>query len=170
MTFDHRHPPPCRGRDNRLERAVPETEIDVCLARFDAMLARAAHDLRRRVEAHRLRIEQRSGKRRRVMAFDPGRDIDEMGEAGSMALGEAIFAKALDLIEAALGELGRIAARRHAADHLLMQGVDGAAAAEGRHGAAQLVRPRAAVNFAATMASRIACSWNSGTPIVLPST
>ena len=25
-------------------------------------------------------------------------------------------------------------------------------------------------NFAATMASRMACSWNSGTPMVLPST
>ena len=123
----------------RFERAVPEAEIDVGLARLDAVIACAAHDLRRRVEAHRLRVEQRRGKRRRVMAFDPGRDIDEMGEARGVALGEAIFAEALDLIEAALGELGRIAARRHAAHHLLVQSVDGAAAAEGRHGAAQLV-------------------------------
>ena len=73
------------------------------------------------------------------MAFDPGRDIDETGEARGVALGKAIFAKALDLVEAALGEVGRIAARCHAADHLLLQAVDGAAAAEGRHGAAQLV-------------------------------
>ena len=63
-----------------------------------------------------------------------------MREARGVALGEAIFAEALDLVEAALGELGRIAARRHAAHHLLVQPVDGAAAAEGRHGAAQLVR------------------------------
>ena len=121
------------------ERAVPQAEIDVGLARLDAMLAGAAHDLGRRVEPHRLGIEQRGGKRRRVMAFQPGRDIDQMGEARGVALGEAIFAEALDLVEAALGELGRIAARRHAADHLLAKLVDGAAAAEGGHGAAQLV-------------------------------
>ena len=63
-----------------------------------------------------------------------------MGEARGVALGKAVFAEALDLVEAALGELGRIAARRHAADHLLLEAVDGAAAAEGGHGAAQLVR------------------------------
>ena len=74
------------------------------------------------------------------MAFEPGRDIDEMGEARGVALGEAILAEALDLVEAALGELLRIAACRHAAHHLLMQPVDGAAAAEGGHGAAKLVR------------------------------
>ena len=120
----HRHAEAVASRSrlsDRLQRAVPQAEIDVGLARLDAMLARAAHDLRRGVEAHRLRVEQRRGKRRGVMAFDPGRDIDEMGEARGVALGEAIFAEALDLVEAALGELGRIAARRHAADHLLLQ-------------------------------------------------
>ena len=74
------------------------------------------------------------------MAFEPGRDIDEMGEARGVALGEAIFAEAFDLVEAALGEVGRVAARRHAADHLLLEAIDGAAAAERGHGAAQLVR------------------------------
>ena len=77
------------------------------------------------------------------MAFEPGRDIDEMGEARGVALGEAIFAEAFDLVEAALGEVGRVAARRHAADHLLLEAIDGAAAAERGHGAAQLVSLRA---------------------------
>jgi hypothetical protein len=114
--------------------------IDVDLARLHPMVDRAAHDLRRRVEAHGLGVEQRRSEGSRVMAFEPGRDIDEMGEARGVALGEAIFAEALDLVEAALGELGRIATRRHAAHHLLMQPVDGAAPAEGGHGAAELVR------------------------------
>src|SRR5690349_1145542 len=74
------------------------------------------------------------------MAFDPGRDINEMSEARGVALGKAIFAETLDLVEAALGELCRITALRHAADHLLAQAIDGAAAAEGRHGAAKLIR------------------------------
>jgi hypothetical protein len=114
--------------------------IDIDFARLDHMIDRAAHDLRRRVEAHGLGVEQRRSEGSRVMAFEPGRDIDEMGEARGVALGEAIFAEALDLVEAALGELGRIATRRHAAHHLLMQPVDGAAPAEGGHGAAELVR------------------------------
>ena len=78
------------------------------------------------------------------MAFEPGRDIDEMGEARGVALGEAVFAEALDLVEAALGELvpdSRAPSMR--LDHLLMQPVDGAAAAEGGHGAAKLVGLRA---------------------------
>jgi hypothetical protein len=65
-----------------------------------------------------------------------------MGEARGVALGKAVFAEALDLVETALGELGRIAARGHAPDHLLMQPLDGASAAEGGHGAAKLVRLR----------------------------
>ncbi len=122
-----------------LERAVPGAVIDVGLARLDPMLAGAPHDLRRRVEAHGLGIEQGAGERRRVMAFEPGRDIDEMGEARGVAFGKAVLAEALDLVEAALGEIGRIAARGHAADHLVLQRADGAAAAERGHGAAQLV-------------------------------
>src|SRR5262245_18850110 len=123
----------------RLERAVPLAPIDVGLARLDAVRAGATHDLRRRVEAHRLRIEERGGKGGGVMAFEPGRDIDEMGEASGMALGEAVFAETFDLVEATLGEIGRIAARGHAADHLFPEAVDRATAAERRHGAPELV-------------------------------
>src|SRR5262249_11365097 len=123
-----------------LERAVPQTVVDVGRARLDAMSARASHDLRRCIKAHRLRVEQRRAKCRGVMAFDPGRDIHKVGEARGMTLGETILAEALDLVEAALGELCRITALRHMADHLLAQAVNGAAAAEGRHGTAEFVR------------------------------
>ena len=58
-----------------------------------------------------------------------------------MALGESIFAEALDLAEAALGEIAGIAACGHALDQLVAEILDGADAAERRrHGAPQLVR------------------------------
>src|SRR5262245_21698825 len=104
------------------------------------MGTRASHNLRRSIKAHGLRVKQRRREGGRVMAFDPGRDINDVGEARSVALGKAILAETLDLVEAALGELCRIAALRHAADHLLAQAIDGTAAAEGRHGAAKLIR------------------------------
>ena len=39
---------------------------------FNTMLACVAHDLGRGVKAHRLGIEQRAGKDRGIMAFEPG--------------------------------------------------------------------------------------------------
>ena len=56
----------------RLQRAVPAAEIDVDRANFDAVLLGVADDLRRRVEPHRLRIQQRTGKNIGVAALDPG--------------------------------------------------------------------------------------------------
>ena len=56
-----------------------------------------------------------------------------------MAFRKAIAAEALDLLEAALGEVALIAARHHALDHHGLELVDGADIAEGRHGAAQAV-------------------------------
>ncbi len=86
-----------------------------------------------------------------------------------MAFREAVFAEALDLAEAAFGKVPLIATFDHALDHFGVEGVDGAGLAEGRHGAAQLVG-FPGVNPAATMAICMACSWNNGTPSVLPST
>ena len=62
-----------------------------------------------------------------------------MGKARGMALREAIFAEALDLVEAALGKAALITALDHAGDHLLLEPPDGAAPLEGRHRLAQLV-------------------------------
>ena len=52
---------------------------------------------------------------------------------------------------------------------LSLEGADRAGALEGRHGAAQLVG-LARREAAATIAICIACSWNSGTPSVVPRT
>ena len=123
----------------RLQRAVPVAGVDVGVAHLDAVLAGVAHELGRLVEAHRLAVEQRGAEDLRVVPLDPGRDVDEQREARRVALGEAVLAEALDLAEAALGELARVAVADHAVDELLAEGVDGAHVAEGGHGAAQLV-------------------------------
>ena len=104
-----------------------------------AMVAGVAHELRRRVEAHGLAVEDGAGEDVRVEAFEPGRDIDQQREARRVALGEAVFAEALDLLEAALGEVLLVVALDHAGDELVAEGADGAHPAEGRHGAAQPV-------------------------------
>ena len=62
-----------------------------------------------------------------------------------------------------------VAVGDHAVDQLVAELRDAAGDLEGRHGAAQLVG-LAGVKPAHSMATRIACSWNSGTPSVLPST
>ncbi len=122
-----------------LQEIVPGAEVHVDMAHFDAMLARVAHDLGRRIEAHRLRVEQRAGERGGMELLDIGRDIDEQREARRMAFGKAVGAEALDLLEAALGEIPGVAALDHAADEHLLERVDGAEIAERRHGAAQAV-------------------------------
>jgi len=144
------------GMDSRLQPIVPKAEIHVDRARLDAAdLLRLAHDLGGCVEAHGLRVQKRAGEGRRVMAFQPGGDVDQLGEGGGVAFREAVAAEALDLVEAALGEIALIAARHHPLHHHVLIVANAAVAAE---------------NFAATMASFIACSWKSGTPLVLFST
>ncbi len=121
---------------------VPPAHIHVDAMDGDAVLARVAHQLRGRVKAHRLGIEQGAGEHGGLMAFDPGRNIDEPREGERMAFGEAIAAEPFDLAVAAFGEIALVAAPHHAADHLFPELVHAADMAEGRHRPAQLVRLR----------------------------
>ena len=87
-----------------------------------------------------------------------------------MAFRKAVAAEALDLLEAALGEVRLIAARRPCRSTILR--LELWMVPTLRKVAMARRRPLASsgVNLAATMASFIACSWNSGTPRVLSST
>src|SRR3546814_21153858 len=58
--------------DLRLGRAGPVPAVHVGCADLDAVLAGVADELRRRVEAHRLAVQQRGGEDRRVMVLHPG--------------------------------------------------------------------------------------------------
>src|SRR5271166_6844214 len=97
----------------RLERGVPLRVIDVDWAHLDAMLGEVAHDLGRRVESHRLRVEQGGREHVRITALEPGRGIDKEREARGVAFRKTVFAEALDLAEAAFGEVARIVSRDH---------------------------------------------------------
>lgn len=92
-----------------------------------------------------------------------------MGKGGGMALGKAVGAKALDLLEHPLGERRVIAAPDHAADQLFAVLPQALSVLEGRV-ARRSRSASSGVKLAATMATRIACSWNSGTPRVRSST
>lgn len=90
-------------------------------------------------KAHRLSVEQGAGEHRRVVVFDPGGDVDQLGKTGGVAFRKAVFAKALNLVEATLGEVTLIAALDHAFDHHLFELVDRADMAKRCHGTAQAV-------------------------------
>ncbi len=122
-----------------LERTVPIAQIDIDGMHLDAMRLRVAHDLRRRIEAHGLAVEQRAGEDLGMKAFEPGRDIDEEREARGMRKGKAVVAEAFDLLEATPGEIRLVAVPDHAGDEFLFEAHDVAIAAECGHGAAQAI-------------------------------
>src|SRR5690606_9640397 len=74
-----------------------------------------------------------------MIMFDPGRNINEERETRGMALGKTVLAKTLDLVEASLSKVARVAALDHLGDHLLLKLADGARTAESSHGLSQLV-------------------------------
>ena len=139
-------PLPTRGRGVArrrcafFQRAPPLRKIDVHLAQLHAVLAGVADELGGGVEAHGLGVQHGGAEDVGVVALHPGGGVDEEREARRVAFRKAVFAKALDLAEAALGEAPLVAARDHALDHLGLEQADGADALEGRHGAAQAVR------------------------------
>ena len=59
------------ARQPALERAVPLADRHVDRPHLDAVPARIADELRRRVEAHRLGVEQRAQEGRRLVALEP---------------------------------------------------------------------------------------------------
>ena len=74
--FHHAHAEPHREAAlviRRLQRAVPARGVDADGAHLDAMRLGVAHDLRGRVEAHRLRVQQRGAEDVRMPALHPGR-------------------------------------------------------------------------------------------------
>src|SRR6516164_1067129 len=82
-----------------LERGIPIRVIDVDCAHLDPVLSDVAHDLRGRIEAHRLCVEQGGCEDVRIPAFEPGRGVDQERKARRMAFRKAVFAEALDLTE-----------------------------------------------------------------------
>ena len=87
---------------------------DIDAAQLDAVGSRIPHQLRGRIEPHGETVEKGSGESRRMVVFEPRRDIDQQRETRGMRFREAVFAKALDLLEDALGKVGVVAVGQHA--------------------------------------------------------
>ena len=73
------------------------------------------------------------------MAFEPAAHVDQKRKAGGVALGEAVFAKAFDLLEQTVGKFLRVAVGHHGAHQAVVEMVNAALAFPGGHGAAQAV-------------------------------
>src|SRR3546814_10449763 len=103
-----------------LQAVVPKACCYIDGTHLHAMFLRITDDLRCSVEAHGLRIQQRAGKDGRMMTFDPGGNIDQLGEGLRMAFGETVAAEPFNLLETAFGKIAFITALHHAADHLVL--------------------------------------------------
>ena len=72
-----------------LQRAIPVRMVHVDRPHLDAMLLRVAHELRGRVKTHRLAVEQRRREHVGVMAFDPGRGVDQIARSSRRGFRES---------------------------------------------------------------------------------
>ncbi len=128
-----------RAALRRLERRFHRALVDAGGQHGDAVRARVAHQLRRRVEAHRLAVEERAAEGGGLVPLEPGRDVDQQREARGMRFREAVLAEAEDLLEHLPREALVVAARAHALDQALLERAERALAPPGRHRAPQAV-------------------------------
>jgi hypothetical protein len=97
----------------------PARSVDAHRAHLDVMRLRVADDLRRRVETHRLRIQQRGAEDIGMPALHPIARIGDQRKGGGVAFRESVTAEAFELPEGLLGELLLIAISDHAGDKLV---------------------------------------------------
>src|SRR3546814_3189295 len=72
------------------------------------MVLGVAHDLSRRVEAHRLGVEQRRAENVGVPAFEPGRRVGDQRKRGCVAFRKSVTAEAFELLEGLFGKFALI--------------------------------------------------------------
>ena len=96
-------------------------------------------DGRRRIEPHRLGIQEGADKRLRVVAPHPRCRIGDERKARRVTLREPILAEPADLLENPLGEFRRDALLDHARDEPVVMLLDSPLDAPRRHVAPQLV-------------------------------
>ena len=84
------------------------------LADLDAVPLGVVDQRLRRVEAHRLGVEQRRAERRRVVPLEPGRRVDQQREADRVRLGEPERGERLDLLVDLVGDRAGDAVGGHA--------------------------------------------------------
>src|SRR5712671_7787108 len=103
------------------------------------MPPRVLHELRRRVETHRLAVQERSEKRRRLVALEPGGNVSDQREARRVRFRKAVFPETENLAVNALGEFPSVVSFQHSVYQRRAKALDVAVAPPGGHGSAQLV-------------------------------
>src|ERR1700730_4021130 len=139
---DHAHAEPdgeAVSPAGRLQRAIPARGVDADRPNIDAMVARIAHDLGRRVEAYWLRVQERRAADVGVMAFEPRRGVGDQRKRGRVTFRKSVTAKTLQLLEGLFGKLRLIAIGDHAGNQLVAEFRDTARMFEGRHAPSELV-------------------------------
>ena len=169
LTPANRDPTPISLEPPRfLQRAVPVAGGDVDRAHFDAVAAGVLHELAGGVEAQRLAVEHGGQEGGGLVALEPAAHVHQQRKAGGVALGEAVFAEAFDLLEDALGELGACSRARPCRRRCARGTCARRPCASRRPWSGAGCRPRRRVKPAASMAICITCSWKIGTPSVRP--
>lgn len=108
----------------RLQGAVPPGCVDADRPHLHTMLDRVPDDLRRRIEPHRLGVEERRAEHVRMPALQPGRGIGDQRKRRGMAFGEAVGAESFQLREGLLGKSLVVAAIDHSLDELGFEGTN----------------------------------------------
>ena len=105
----------------------------------NAVAAGVLHQLAGGVEAQGLAVEHGGQKAGGFVVFEPATHVDQQRKAGGVALRKAVFAKALNLFEQAVGKFLGVAIGHHGADQTLVKMLHATLAFPGGHGAAQAV-------------------------------
>ena len=90
-----------------LDPALRVRALDVRRAHLHPAPLRVAHEARRRIEAHRLRVQERAQELGRIVVPKPRRLVGEQRERGGVRLGEAERREPEDLPEHELRGLAR---------------------------------------------------------------
>ena len=140
--FTKRSPRRNAGRPSSRRSSVQSQSLDAAsTARTSTpWAARVAHQLGRRIKAHRLAVDEGRAKCRRFVVLEPGGGIDQQREAGGVRFRKAVFAEPQYLIEYLMRETLGIAPLAHAVDQLALERLQAALALPGRHRAAQPIR------------------------------
>ena len=122
-----------------LNRAIPNTMVNINGQDLHAVRFGIGHQLRRSVETHRQTVDNRCAKRGRVVMLQPSRNVNEFGKTGGVRLGETVFAKPANLTEHLLCKLARQTALFHPVDQFFMELIDQSGFAPFAHRPPQLI-------------------------------
>ena len=122
------------------ERALGLAPVHVRRAHLDPSPLRVAHERRRRVEAHRLLVQERAEELARVVVPQPGRLVREQPERGRVRLREAERREPVQLLEDHLRRLAVDPSPERPVDEALVERLDRLAAALAAHRPPQPLR------------------------------